>query len=305
MNSNPVFDEGLIDWSRLPEPQTDGYDTDIALQLARCAGYTRRAIGDNPTILNGKVAVRYPDDNYCTPNGWEPAPSEDPNLEFAAGFLECWPEVRQQFGKIIHSVYPYSEPNLGGGSCSGPAQDASAKSTKTAYSGKIFGAINVTVFDPVGTSEALVHELAHQKLWALGVDFEHASRLILNPSNERYPSPVRTDKRPMTALVHAVYAWLYIVNLQLKLMSFEAKRGIEKAVLQVFVERYFARNLSNLEKAFKVVVENVKYDTAGEAFFESLFDWGKRLISKGNRVLTGEMFELGARMKGWEHGNER
>ena len=283
MNSNSTFNEDSIDWFRLPEPQTDGYDTDIALQLASCAGYTRRGVWDNPTILDGKVAVRRPDDNYLIPNGWKPAESDDPNLAYAAGFLECWPEVQQQFERIIHSVYPYSEPNLGGGSCSGPAQDASAKEV---YSGKIFGAINVTVFDPIGTSEALVHELAHQKLWALGVDFEHASRLVCNSPTECYPSPVRKDPRPMTALIHATYAWLYIVNLQLKMIPFESKKGVEPAVLQVFVDRYFARNLSNLEKAFKVVFENVKYDAAGEAFFESLFDWGTCLINEGNKVIA-------------------
>ena len=283
MNSNFVFDESSIDWSRLAEPQTDGYDTGIALQLVNCAGYTRRAVGKNPTILDGTVAVRCPDDNYRTPDGWKQAPSDDPNLAFAADFLECWSEVRQQFSEIIHSVYPYSEPNLGRGSCSGPAQDASGKG---GYEGKIFGAINVTVFDPIGTSEALVHELAHQKLWALGVDFEHASRLVLNPPTEYYTSPVRKNKRPMTALVHAAYAWLYIVNLQLKMVPFESNKGVEPEVLQVFVDRYFARNLFNLEKSFEVVVENIKYDAAGEAFFESLFAWGTRLINEGNRMLS-------------------
>lgn len=283
MQSNTLLDPAAIDWSRVPEPQADAYDTEVALELARFAGHTRRDVGDTPTILGGKVAVRHPEDNYRTPPGWKPAPEGDPNLAFAADFLECWPEVRQQFGRIIHSVYPYSEPNLGSGSCSAPAQDASGTSE---YSGKIFGAINVTVFDPIGSSEALVHELAHQKLWALGVDFEYASRLVLNPPTERYPSPVRKEPRPMTALVHAAYAWLYIVNLQLKLIPFEAERGTQPDVLQVFVEHYFVRNLSHLEKAFKGVVENVTYDTAGEVFFGSLFEWGTRLLTEGHQVLT-------------------
>jgi len=284
MNPDTVFNQDAIDWSRLPEPQTDSYDTDVALKLASLAGHQCRAVGDGvPTIIDGKVAVRCPDVNYQVPNGWKPAPSGDPNIEYAAYFLECWPEVRQQFGRIIHSIYPYAEPNLGSGSCSGPAKDASGKE---GYSGKIFGAINVTVFDPIGTSEALVHELAHQKLWALGVDFESASRLVCNPPTEHYPSPVRKNLRPMTALVHAAYAWFYIVNLQLKLIPFEIERGAEQAVIQAFVEGYFARNMSNLEKAFKVVVENVKYDTEGEAFFGSLFDWGTRLVNEGHQMLT-------------------
>ncbi|MDE0019638.1 MAG: HEXXH motif-containing putative peptide modification protein [Candidatus Poribacteria bacterium] len=298
MNSGSVFDEVSIDWSRLPEPQADGYDTDIVLLLASCAGYTCRDVGDNPTILDGKVAVRQPEVNYCVPDGWKPAPSDDPNLAFATDFLECWPEVLQQFSKIIHSVYPYSEPNLGRGSCSGPAQDASAKSAKVPYTGKIFGAINVTVFDPIGTSEALVHELAHQKLWALGIDFEYASRLVLNPQTECYPSPVRRNPRPMTALIHAAYAWLYIVNLQLRMIPFEDEKGVEPEVIQVFVKGYFARNLLNLTKALKVVVENVKYDAAGEAFFGSLFEWGTRLITEGNQVLTEGNFESDSCVKG-------
>lgn len=294
MNPNTLFSQDTIDWSRVPEPQPDEYDTDVTLHLARCAGHKHRDVGYNPTILHGKVAVRHPENNYCIPRGWKPAPIRDPNIGYAVDFLDCWPEVQQQFGRIVHSVYPYLEPSIGIGAYSGPARYSSER---VANSDRIFGAINVTVFDPIGTSEALVRELAHQKLWVLGVDFESANQLVLNSSAESYPNPNRKNRHPMTALIrenrcsitsllHEVYAGIYVVNLQLKMIPYEFEKGVQPAVLQEFINHYFAINLSKLKKVFAVVVENIKYDTAGKDFFQSLFRWGRQVIKKGNQVIT-------------------
>lgn len=271
------FEEDRVDWSRLAEPQVDEYDTNVVLKYAASAGQIRPEVEDNPTVFSGNVAVRSPKDCYKIISYWKLAPLDDPNLGYAVDMVKCWPEVYRQFSQVVHTIHPFSEPNLGGGSCSSHVEDLSGRI--------ILGAINVTVFDPIGTSEALVHELAHQKLFALGVEFESSKRLIFNPPTELYPSPVRKNKRPMTAVVHATYAWYYIVNLQLKMIAAEYEKETDPQVLQVFAHRYFARNVLNLKKGFGVIQRNVKCDEVGRDFFGGFFDWGSRLIRESSEVL--------------------
>lgn len=49
--------------------------------------------------------------------------------------------------------------------------------------------------------EHIVHELAHHLLFA----YNGADELVLNPSEERFPAPLRDDYRPMFGLFHALF----------------------------------------------------------------------------------------------------
>ena len=102
-----------IDWSRVAEPQADGYDTDVTLHLAmtttsdtRQSPYERRPVGGGPTIFDGEVSVRYvvSDCPYDTPiiNG----PVDHPNIHRAEDLVRRWPTVYRQFQRLIDSFHP-------------------------------------------------------------------------------------------------------------------------------------------------------------------------------------------------------
>ncbi len=54
---------------------------------------------------------------------------------------------------------------------------------------------------PVAMLELLAHESAHLLLYAAA----HAEPLVANPEEERYPSPLREDPRPMDGIYHATW----------------------------------------------------------------------------------------------------
>src|SRR5690606_31521721 len=54
---------------------------------------------------------------------------------------------------------------------------------------------------PVALLEVLAHESAHMLLYAFAAD----EPLVLNEDDERYPSPLRVDQRPMDGIYHATY----------------------------------------------------------------------------------------------------
>lgn len=270
------YPEEQVDWARLVMPQTAEYDTDFILSCIARAGQVRPEIEEYQTIFDGKVALRPPNEGKSIPSGirgWQTVSSESSNLEYAVGLLECWPEVYRQFPKIIHTIFPFMvQHDSKYGSFSAPDQGN-------------LGAIYVSTFDPVGTSEALVHELAHQKLFGLGVEFESASRIVINPPEELYPSPLRGNPRPMAALLHATYAWLHIVALDLRMLSIEYEEGASREVLNTFIHRYLNRNIQILILVFDTVKKYIKCDSVGQDFFKGLSDWNSHLMADNHRLV--------------------
>lgn len=54
---------------------------------------------------------------------------------------------------------------------------------------------------PLAVVEVLAHEASHSMLFGLTLK----EPLVLNPDDERYPSPLRRDPRPMDGIYHAAY----------------------------------------------------------------------------------------------------
>ena len=59
----------------------------------------------------------------------------------------------------------------------------------------------VTINDPLCMVEALAHETAHALLYGL----TGGAELTTNGSDERYPSPLRADLRPIEGIAHAAF----------------------------------------------------------------------------------------------------
>jgi len=73
-----------------------------------------------------------------------------------------------------------------------------------------WGAILVNICrkrTPLVLAETLVHESAHSLLFAVQLD----DYLALNPSTDRYHSPLRIDPRPIDGIFHATFVLSYMI----------------------------------------------------------------------------------------------
>ncbi|MHB1954000.1 MAG: aKG-HExxH-type peptide beta-hydroxylase [Sulfobacillus sp.] len=259
-----------INWAWMGEPQSDEYDTAIALWLA-CEEKNWRRPGtmSPPNFCDGRVGLRpWPLAKTTSPN-LAPELLDHPNLFRAEDYLRSlWPVVYRQFTRLVSVVHPMvvldRQTAQGIGSSSGN------------LSGYPF-TMYVTCYDPFGTAESMVHEMAHIKLRCFGVDVESCSRLIRNPQDERFVSPLRSFKRPMTAVVHAFYSWLYLTELGVRLADFEPKRATAR----------LARNCDWIEQMANEIRRNLRTDEAGEDFFEPLFAWSGSLLKQGRALISG------------------
>jgi len=275
-----------VEWRRMAEPQEDGYDTDMTLLLAENGGsplrplpYRRRPIDGSATFCEGKVAVREAAERGMMTDALLPARVDHPNLEAGAALLARWPAAYGPFIRVIDSVYPYTDPvqaRLG---------ELALGSSSHSYE-EDFGSVHATVDNALGFAQAMVHEMAHQKLRALGVSIEAADRLILNDPSERFESPIRKDQaRPMTAVFHAQYSFIYVTALDLHMLD-NSKPGRERQYILMLL----SRNVARMQQGYKEVARHVKTDEAGRAFVDAFMDWSSSVLQQGQAELDANGF---------------
>jgi HEXXH motif-containing protein len=145
----------------------------------------------------------------------------------------------------------------------------------------MFGTMYATVYDPMGLAQAFVHEMAHHKLRALGISTEGTSGLIVNPPDELYASPIRKDKlRPMSAVFHAEYSFIYVTALDIRMIELETADDKKANLLKLL-----ARNVIRMEEGFDTIWKNIKVDHDGRKFVDSFLRWAEQIIYRGKVML--------------------
>jgi HEXXH motif-containing protein len=285
------FEEILqsVDWSRMAEPQKDGYDTDMTLLLAehgvtllRPLTYRRRAVDGAVTICDGKVAVRRAPELGLMTDRIIPAELDHPNLAAGAAYLSRWPAAYAQFGCLVDTVYPYTDPQQA--SLGKWALGSSSHSYE-----EDFGSVHATVDNALGFAQALIHEMSHQKLRALGVSFETAERLIANDPSEQFESPIRKDRtRPMSAVFHAQYSFIHVTALDLHMLAAAQSEHERQCILMLL-----ARNVPRMQSGYAEVERHIRTDAAGRLFVDSFMEWSKEILTRGQAELDFHGYGVG------------
>jgi len=276
----------VIDWSRLAEPQPDQHDTDVILRLAssttsvgRPQAYTRTPVGESPSAFDGQVAVRYV---YCSVPEFASfsahyldAPLDHPNISAAAEYVRKWPVAFAQCQRLLEAIHPAVDARI-------PFESTEIYRGSSCHSFEpLFGTLWATIFCPIGLAEAIVHEMAHQKLRVLGVSFESAGTVVGNDPSELYVSPIVKERlRPMTAVLHAQYSYLHVTELDTHILRAE-REAARREVLSHVLER----NLSRIEEGYDTTRRHFKPGDHGREFMEGLYDWTERTIALAKDVL--------------------
>lgn len=263
--------DSSIFWDCMVEPQSDQYDSLVALEFVHRSGYSRPVIGEDPTFFDGKVALRDNSvrlESYCVTS-----PFDHPNIERACNLIKLWPSAFTQFQLLIESVSPFintkDKANI---SCSSHSKGFGQ-----------FGQIAATIDHSVAFAEALVHEMAHHKLYALGIHLESSERIVKNSPQQKFKSPIRYDcLRPMPAVFHAQYSFTYVLALDIKIIK---ACDIVSEHERFFALNSLAFNISRLEFGYHVISENAEFDSAGSKFFKKYSDWLHNLFSEGYKIL--------------------
>ena len=273
-----------VDWLRVAQPQEDQYDTQVVLEHALSRGYVRRSPAGAPTCFDGTVALR----TECQDLGPDCAfaPLDHPNIGKGVDLVRTCPAVYEQVCRLVDSIHvmlyakaPYDDEGIG---------------SRSGNAGSEFGAISTTVNSAAGFAGSVVHEMAHHKLRALGVHFETAERLILNPPEKKYRSPVRFDcLRPMCAVLQGQYAFTYSAALCVEMV----RRSTDEAWKRKIAELALAVKLPKLVFGLDVLQQHAEVDAEGAGFLEGLFAWNYTLFEDGFGLLE----DMGIEPKRFAH----
>ena len=280
------FSNNSIDWGRLAEPQADQYDSDVVLELAssttsagRSQFYRRSPVGDSPTVFGGQVAVRYVyrslPEFASLSTQFQDAPVDHPNIRMAAEYVRCWPVGYAQCLRLLEAIHPAMDPRI-------PLESIEVYRGSACHSyEQLFGTMWTTIFCPIGLAEAIVHEMAHQKLRALGVSFESAKTVVGNDGSDLYVSPIIKDRlRPMTAVLHAEYSYVYVTTLDIHILKAERDES-RKTVIAGVLER----NLSRIKEGYETIRKHFKTGQHGTEFIKGLSTWIDNTITLAEDTL--------------------
>lgn len=271
-----------IDWSRMAEPQADGYDTLAIMQLLeherapwRPRPFRRQSVAHGPSICDGRVAVGAGDEPLLPGPRFAPIDGIHPNFRQALDYMARWPVASAQWPSIVHNVQCFTDTAIS-------AAERETRIGSASHSvNERFGVIGLTVDCALGTAQALVHEMAHHKLRAMGVANEDAIRIVTNRPSDLFPSPVVIDQpRPMTAVLHAEYSFIHVTALDLKMLEQE-----DDDKTRAGIRSLLARNVPKMEAGFAVIRDNVQTDAEGKDFIDGFLAWADRVLREGRRRL--------------------
>ncbi|RZS99197.1 aKG-HExxH-type peptide beta-hydroxylase [Aquimarina brevivitae] len=250
----------LQDWEKMAVMQPDSSDTNLFLHYSQDTSFvkTAAATAGEPTIF-GTTALRHFDWPASFLEEFQHAPFDHPSIKKAEELLKLWPEAYHQIGALITAFNPVL--------IKGVVDSEDYAGSNSHQPKNTLGAIWATVHNPLLLAQALVHEMAHNKLFCLGQHFESKLPLFINGDEELFDSPIRLDiPRPMAALFHGVYAFTHV--LKLDRILYQQKPNLKNTLLSLMLH-----NALRLKKGIEIISKNAKLTDQGKAFVNSFIPW--------------------------------
>jgi hypothetical protein len=259
----------VIDWSRIAKPQEDGYDVAVLNSMDAVQFGWRKLEPTTPvTLADGAIAVR--PTRYSMSMGSGATEALDLTQAWAddqTRYLSAWTAGYRALRGYMDELWPWWSEHTGKGCSSGHHVMTDTLNMRAVY---------VTVNDPSRDAlRACTTRLAHVRLRTLGIQMEtHSGLLLTNRDDERYDSPVRFDvKRPMSAVLQGLYAWLMFVENDWQLRHAGVSPDSD------FVQ-YTCHNLPKIANGIREVKTYARTTDAGAAFLQGMYDWSDDLLTR-------------------------
>jgi HEXXH motif-containing protein len=240
-DSQPLIDDILA----LPAPAPDGLRTldltDEALGAGQAVRYARLLIDDV-----GLTLAPVP----------EPARAQTrADLQAGLALLEAGaPEVLAEVRALVREIILVTATTSADGTTFDGASTFS-----------LWGAMALNadrLGDRLTTAVAVAHEAAHNLLFGLAL----GGRLTENDDDERHPSPLRPDPRPMEGVAHAVYVMARMIYTLRALLASGVLKPEETDRARVRLNQYLTAHADSLA----LVMAHARFTPAGAAAFDAM-----------------------------------
>jgi hypothetical protein len=112
----------------------------------------------------------------------------------------------------------------------------------------------------------------------------------------------------MSALVHGVYAYTYVTELDMHMLAAEQEPALREALAA-----RLGINVQRLEEGVKEIIDNLWVDAAGESFFSDMFSWIESTMTRARDYIGSpdsaashsQRIHAGRARRGLPEGNAR
>jgi hypothetical protein len=278
-------------WYTLARPQHDGSDIPLLNERERArTGWSKATPNTSITFLDGSLAV------YAGPHPQRQnqgmsrnairAVESDLTPEWVTSFepyLRTWQVGARALEAYLDEWWVFEvvddDGNIrrNGAGCSSGHMDM----VRDVYPRH---AVLVTRTDLQGAAQGIYHEYGHLRLQTLGINIEtHDRVLLLNEPTELYNSSVRTDiQRPMSAVLHGVYAWLMFTENDYQLFMGSDQQHMAK----VKFELYSKHNVPKIQNGIAEIKAHGRFTPEGAEFIQGVYDWADDLCARCTQVYS-------------------
>ena len=136
-----------------------------------------------------------------------------------------------------------------------------------------------------GCAEGIFHEIGHLRLNALNLEVEqHDYRFFTNTPEDLYESPIRRDKkRPLSAVIQAIYSWLMLSENDLQCANIQGNAMVSAT--------YLITNLPKIEDGLTIIRNNIKCTPEGIDFMDGYLEWGEDICSRARELCKQQFVE--------------
>ena len=232
-----------IDYSRILQPQEDGYDIDVFTKIKKNNGYVPVEYPSSMTKFHGKVAiVPRSEQDYQTIKTLD-------FESFANIYQQVWPLGYNNVRGLVDVIVPNLEV--------GQNYSGQHDGNEFGHPGAWAIMTSIDQYNPVAALANLVHELMHWKLVALGFGtgantfFPTTEEFILNHESELCLSIVNSyantaqpavgnkpTNRPVSASLHAYLSFLGVAHTHIHNLKYEPDNGESRYKAQLWGSRF-------------------------------------------------------------------
>lgn len=288
-----------LPWEKAAEPQQDLSDLHMMWYVSDLLyDYKKPRLLESVSMFDGKVAVKLDDHAQTHDSTYIPHDSETFIAQNKAQRLEQLLELTPYSAHVAEFLDVY-HPRINkkyDAHHSGASLGCQCGPVKKPCDGSV--EVGSSYNNPVTAGDGIIHEVWHQRMHALGIDFEtHAGLFFTNAHHEVYDSPIRKDKlRPMPAVIQAQYSYIgvteYYKTLIDVLFDSEADRSsvpLNPDMNSSHLDAWLTLSAFNVYR-IREGVDTINQYVKPTADIGERFMWG--YMAYANRVITEAIAQL-------------
>lgn len=207
------------------------------------------------------------------------------NLEIleAFNYLSCWSDGFNQFEQLTQAVGIFNDTAV-----QEEYRDLAVGSTSASY-GLPSGYMCVTVDNGLGCAQAMIHELAHQKLRLMGIDEKSPISPFCSGSEIKKVNSILDSRIHcfVNKAFHDLYAYMHILELDLNIYRNELPDDVKENVQQLL-----SKNVIRVSSGVSELLPKLEYTPEWEKIMNEIQSWGLGLVDEVVEVLKATPYRM-------------